>query len=83
MNQTIFEKRPPEHLKHERVYQARQWDSKLRKSDYSNKAYHKSTNCNSVTSINERQNNLNDKKICFNCTGTKSVTNNECKTEST
>ena len=54
-NPISFEKKPPEHEKRKSVYQARQLDSKLKSCVYCNKADHKSTNCNSVTSINERR----------------------------
>ena len=81
-NPISFEKKPPEHQRRERVYQARQSDSKLKNCIYCNKADHKSTNCNSVTSINERRKILNDKKLCFNCTGTKHQAN-ECRSENT
>ena len=49
---------------------------------YCNKADHKSTNCNSVTSMNERRKILSNKKLCFNYTGTKNGVN-ECKSEKT
>ena len=81
-NPISFEKKPPEHQKRERAYQARQSDSKLKNCVYCNKADNKSTNCNSVTSINERRKILSDKKLCFNCTGTKHRAN-ECKNENT
>ena len=81
-NPTTFGKKPPEHQKRETVYQARQLDSKLKNCVYCNEADHKSTNCNSVTSINERQEILSDKALCFNCTGTKHQAN-ECKSENT
>ena len=79
-NTISFEKKPPEHQKHERVYQARQSGSKLKNCVYCNKADHISTNCNSATSINKRRKILSDKKLCFNCTGTK-YRANECKSE--
>ena len=63
-----FEKNPPEHQKWER----KSLPSKtIQNCVYCNKTDHKSTNCNSVTSINERRKILSDKELCFNCTGIK------------
>ena len=81
-NLISFEKKPPEHQKRERAYKARQSNTKLKNCVYCNKADHKSTNCNSVTSINKRRKVLSNKKFCFNCTGTRHRAN-ECKSENT
>ena len=55
--------KPPDHQKHERVYQARQSNTKLKNCVYCNKGDHKSTNCNTVTNVNERWKILSDKKF--------------------
>ena len=81
-NPISFEKKPPEHQKRERVYQVRQSDSEFKNCVYCNKADHKSTKCNSVTSVKQRRKILSDKKLCFNCTGTKQRAN-ECKSGNT
>ena len=78
-NPISFEKNPPEHQKRER----KSLPSKtIQNCVYCNKADHKSTNCNSVTSINEWRNILSDKELCFNCTGIKHWAN-ECKSKNT
>ena len=55
--------KPPDHQKHERVYQARQSNTKLKNCVYCNKGDHRTTNCNSVTNVNERRKILSDKKF--------------------
>ena len=62
-NPISFEKKPPEHQKgeRERVYKVRQSNSKLKNCVYCIKADHKSTNYNSVISINRQS----DKKLLF------------------
>ena len=52
-NPISFEKKPPEYQQRKRVCHVRQSDSELNNCVYCNKGDHKSTNCNSVTSVNE------------------------------
>lgn len=57
--------------------------SKLRSGNqcfYCEDDKHRAINCTKVTSVNERQKILSEKKLCFNCTGTGSRAD-ECKSK--
>ena len=55
----------------DRLYQTSQDIWKPKPCVYCNKEDHKSTDCKTVTKVEDRKRILSEKKLCFNCTGVK------------
>ena len=73
------EREPPEklpdrkkpHFPRDRSFQAQQKEERVRGCVYCEKPDHKSVNCKTVASVDERKRVLSNKHLCFNCTGTR------------
>ena len=76
------EREPPEklpdrkkpHFPRNRSFQAQQKEERVRGCVYCEKPDHKSVNCKTVASVDERKRVLSNKHLCFNCTGTRHKT---------
>ena len=76
------EREPPEklpdrkkpHFPRDRSFQAQQKEERVRGCVYCEKPDHKSVNCKTVASVDERKRVLSNKHLCFNCTGTRHKT---------
>ena len=76
------EREPPEKLPdrkkpnfpRNRSFQAQQKEERVRGCVYCEKPDHKSVNCKTVASVDERKRVLSNKHLCFNCTGTRHKT---------
>ena len=76
------EREPPEklpdrkkpHFPRNRSFQAQQKEERVRGCVYCEKPDHKSVNCKTVASVDERKRVLSNKYLCFNCTGTRHKT---------
>ena len=76
------EREPPEklpdrkkpHFPRDRSFQAQQKEERVRGCVYCEKPDHKSVNCKTVASVDERKRVLSNKHLCFNCTGTRQKT---------
>ena len=55
----------------DKTFQAQQKDERPRVCVYCEKPEHKSVDCKTVTSVDERKRVLRNKHLCFNCTGTR------------
>ena len=55
----------------DKTFQAQQKDERPRVCVYFEKPEHKSVDCKTVTSVDERKRVLCNKHLCFNCTGTR------------
>ena len=55
----------------DRSFQAQQKDERVRGCVYCEKPDHKSVDCKTVASVDERKRVLSNKHLCFNCTGTR------------
>ena len=55
----------------DRFFNSRQEDWKQRPCVYCGSAEHKSVDCSKVVSVAERKKHLSEKRLCFNCTGTR------------
>ena len=55
----------------DRLFNSRQEDWKQRPCVYCGSAEHKSLDCSKVISVAERKKHLSEKRLCFNCTGTR------------
>ena len=55
----------------DRFFNSRQEDWKQRPCEYCGSAEHKSVDCSKVVSVAERKKHLSEKRLCFNCTGTR------------
>ena len=55
----------------DRFFNSRQEDWKQRPCVYCGSAEHKSVDCKKVVSVAERKKHLSEKRLCFNCTGTR------------
>ena len=62
-------KSPP--FPRDRSFQAQQKDERVRGCVYCEKPDHKSVDCKTDASIDERKRVLSNKHLCFNCTGTR------------
>ena len=62
-------KRPP--FPRDRSFRAQQKDERNRGCVYCEKQDHKSVDCRTVASVDERKRVLSNKHLCFNCTGTR------------
>ena len=78
-NPILAEREPPEkppdrkkpHFPRDRSSQAQQKEERVRGCVYCEKPDHKSVNCKTVASVDERKRVLSNKHLCFNCTGTR------------
>ena len=59
------------HFPRNRSFQAQQKEERVRGCVYCEKPDHKSVNCKTVASVDERKRVLSNKHLCFNCTGTR------------
>ena len=81
-NPILAEREPPEkppdrkkpHFPRDRSSQAQQKEERVRGCVYCEKPDHKSVNCKTVASVDERKRVLSNKHLCFNCTGTRQKT---------
>ena len=55
----------------DRSYQTQQKEEKMRGCVYCDKPDHRSTDCKTVSTLEERKRSLSNKRLCFNCTGSK------------
>ena len=62
------------HFPRDRSFQAQQKEERVRGCVYCEKPDHKSVNCKTVASVDERKRVLSNKHLCFNCTGTRHKT---------
>ena len=60
---------PP--FQRDRSFQAQQKDERVRACVYCEKPDHKSVDCKTVVSVDERKRVLSNKHLCFNCAGTR------------
>ena len=56
---------------HDKSYQTQQKDERGRECVYCEKPDHRSDDCKTVNTLDERKRLLNNKHLCFNCTGSK------------
>ena len=59
------------HFPRDRSFQAQQKEERVRGCVYCEKPDHKSVNCKTVASVDERKRVLSNKHLSFNCTGTR------------
>ena len=62
---------PDKKLKRDKMYHTRENEHKSRVCVYCNKEGHKSSECKTVAKVSERRLILLQKRLCFNCTGSK------------
>ena len=62
---------PPKPPKRDRVFHSRQEEWKPRPCVYCETSGYKSVECDKIVGVAQRRRHLSEKRLCFNCTGTK------------
>ena len=68
-----------EKLLRDKSYQTQQKDERGRECVYCEKPDHRSVDCKTVTTLDERKRLLSNKHLCFHCTGSRAV---DCRSRS-
>ena len=61
----------PIHKVRDKLYNSRQEEWKPRPCVYCESSGHKSVDCDKIVGVAQRKKHLSEKRLCFNCTGTK------------